>query len=294
MYAQAHNLFIFFCEILQESSATPAQNLNRVILSIFLQLSELEVRELEEHDGFEDHHPISSKPHSPTMSPASPIQAFLKPPEIAQLHSRRHSENLVSFSKLPQSSPPPIQRAFVGLEETEEEEEEEEDEEEEEEEAHKEVQEFPECPSSSQLSLLPLTGLFELEKAQEQQNPSSSMSQFSDPFEPGDHDPEEPAAHLAPTLKSSDNGEMKIEAAESALNGNLSQPLPSAQKLLFFDLDRKRKAPAGLVTLAGDYIAAAASRNKLNPPHQTCSLERHTPRSLFFPLQTKKLSLSLR
>jgi hypothetical protein len=286
MYAQAHNLFLFFCEILQESSATPAQNLYRVVLSIFLQLSELEVRELEEHDGFEDHHPISSKPHSPTMSPASPIQAFLKPPEIAQLNSRRHSENLVSFSKLPQSSPPPIQRAFVDLEETEEEEEEEE--------AHKEVQEFPECPSSSQLSLLPLTGLFELEKAQEQQNPSSSMSQFSDPFEPGDHDPEEPPAHLAPTLKSSDNEEMKIEAAESALNGNLSQPLPSAQKLLFFDLDRKRKAPAGLVTLAGDYIAAAASRNKLNPPHQTCSLERHTPWSLFFPLQTKELTLSLR
>jgi hypothetical protein len=62
-----------------------------------LQLPELEVQELEEHDGFDDH-PLSSKPHSPTMPQASPIRAFLQLLEIAWL-----------------------QRASVDLEETEEE-----------------------------------------------------------------------------------------------------------------------------------------------------------------------------
>jgi hypothetical protein len=87
---------------------------------ITLQLPELEVQELEEHDGFDDH-PLSSKPHSPTMPQASPIKAFLQLLEIAWLNSRRHLELVQSLSKPPQASPLPIQRASVDLEETEEE-----------------------------------------------------------------------------------------------------------------------------------------------------------------------------
>jgi len=79
----------------------------------------LEVQELEQHDGFYDH-PLNSKPDSATMPPASPVKAFLKLPEIAQLNSRRHLELVWSLSKPPQAASPAIQRAFVDLEETEE------------------------------------------------------------------------------------------------------------------------------------------------------------------------------
>jgi hypothetical protein len=52
--------------------------------------------------------------------PASPIKAFLKLPEIAQLNNRRHLELVKCFVKPPQATSPAIQRAFVDLEETEE------------------------------------------------------------------------------------------------------------------------------------------------------------------------------
>ncbi len=99
--------------------------LNQISMGLYcqfitLQLPELEVQELEEHDGFDDH-PLSSKPHSPTMPQASPIKAFLQLLEIAWLNSRRHLELVQSLSKPPQASPLPIQRASVDLEETEEE-----------------------------------------------------------------------------------------------------------------------------------------------------------------------------
>jgi len=63
-----------------------------------LQLAEVEVQELEQHDGFYDHL-LSSMPNSPTMPPASPIKAFLKLPEIAQLNNRRHLELVQWFVK---------------------------------------------------------------------------------------------------------------------------------------------------------------------------------------------------
>ncbi len=84
-----------------------------------MQLAEVEVQELEQHDGFHDH-PLSSMPDSPTMPPASPIKAFLKLPEIAQLNNRRHLELVQCFVKPPQATSPAVQRAFVDLEETEE------------------------------------------------------------------------------------------------------------------------------------------------------------------------------
>jgi hypothetical protein len=59
-------------------------------------------------------------PDSPTMPPASPIKAFLKLPEIAQLSNRRHLELVQCFVKPPQATSPAIQRAFVHLEESEE------------------------------------------------------------------------------------------------------------------------------------------------------------------------------
>jgi hypothetical protein len=83
-------------------------------------LPELEVQELEEHDGFDDHS-LNNKPHSLKMPQASTMKAFLQLLEIAWLNSRRHLELVQSLSKPPQASPLPIQRASVDLEETEEE-----------------------------------------------------------------------------------------------------------------------------------------------------------------------------
>jgi hypothetical protein len=278
------------------------------------QLSELEGGgELEEHDddGFDD--PVS-KPHSLTMlDPTSPpIKAFLKLQEIEQLNKsrRRHPETVSLRSSKPHQVLSPMagakSRAFTAnLEESKL--------------GHKEqvLQEFLLLPgvclrSSSQLSLLPLPR-FELnltrEKTssttqQEQNNdnnnnnhPSSSTRfQFSDPFEPTTDPNNNPQLNaLPPVIKSSALPKgMKIGSSMESSFGNFSQqPFTSAQKLLLFDLKRKRKrtlaATQSLVSLVGDYWGAASTNQLKNPPppppppHTSSSLERLNPWSLSLP-----------
>lgn len=283
------------------------------------QLSELEGGgELEEHDddGFDD--PVS-KPHSLTMlDPTSPpIKAFLKLQEIEQLNKsrRRHPETVSLRSSKPHQVLSPMagakSRAFTAnLEESKL--------------GHKEqvLQEFLLLPgvclqSSSQLSLLPLPR-FELnlthEKTssttqQEQNNdnnnhPSSSTRfQFLDPFEPTTDPNSNPQLNaLPPVIKSSALPEgMKIGSSMESSFGNFSQqPFTSAQKLLLFDLNRKRKrklaATQSLVSLVGDYWGAASTNELKNPPppppHTSSSLERLNPWSLSLPF-TKWINLHI-
>ncbi|CAK9211618.1 unnamed protein product [Sphagnum troendelagicum] len=278
-----------------------------------IELSEFEGGgELEKHDdddGFDD--PVS-KPHSLTMlDPTSPpIKAFLKLQEIEQLNkSRRHHPETVSLqSSKPHQVLSPMagakSRAFTGnLEESKL--------------GHKEevLQEFLLLPgvclqSSSQLSLLPLPR-FELNHTREKtsnttqqeqhndnnnNNPSSSTRfQFSDPFEPSTDPNNNPQLNaLPPVIKSSVLPEgTKIGSSMESSFGNFSQqPFTSAQKLLLFDLNRKRKLAAtqSLVSLVGDYLGAASTNELKNPPHpppppHTSSLlERLIPWSLSLPL----------
>ncbi len=203
------------------------------------------------------------------LDPTSPpIKAFLKLQEIEQLNkSRRHHPETVSLqSSKPHQVLSPMagakSRAFIGnLEESKL--------------GHKEevLQEFLLLPgvclqSSSQLSLLPLPR-FELnltcEKTssttqQEQNNdnnnnnnPSSSTRfQFSDPFEPSTDPNNNPQLNaLPPLIKSSVLPEgTKIRSSMESSFGNFSQqPFTSAQKLLLFDLNHKRKLAAWLALL---------------------------------------------
>jgi hypothetical protein len=180
---------------------------------------------------------------------------------------------------------------------------------------HKEqvLQEFLLLPgvclqSSSQLSLLPLPR-FELnltcEKTssstqQEQNNdnnnnPSSSTRfQFLDPFEPStDPNNNNPQLNaLPPVIKSSALPEgTKIGSSMESSFGNFSQqPFTSAQKLLLFDLNRKRKLAAtqSLVSLVGDYLGAASTNELKNPPpppppHTSSLVERSIPWSITLP-----------
>ncbi len=249
------------------------------------------------------------------LDPTSPpIKAFLKLQEIEQLNkSRRHHPETVSLqSSKPHQVLPPMagakSRAFTAnLEESKL--------------GHKEevLQEFLLLPgvclqSSSQLSLLPLPR-FELnltrEKAsstthQEQNNdnnnPSSSTRfQFSDPFEPSTDPNNNPQLNaLPPVIKSSALPEgMKIGSSMESSFGNFSQqPFTSAQKLLLFDLNRKRKLAAtqSLVSLVGDYLGAASTNELKNlpppPPHTSSSLERLIPWSLSLPF-TKWINLQI-
>jgi hypothetical protein len=269
---------------------------------------------MEEHDddddddGFDD--PVN-KPHSLTMlDPTSPpIKAFLKLQEIEQLNkSRRHHPETVSLqSSKPHQVLSPMagakSRAFTGnLEESKL--------------GHKEevLQEFLLLPgvclqSSSQLSLLPLPR-FELNRTREKtssttqqeqnndnnnNNPSSSTRfQFSDPFEPSTDPNNNPQLNaLPPVIKSSVLPEgTKIGSSMESSFGNFSQqPFTSAQKLLLFDLNRKRKLAAtqSLVSLVGDYLGAASTNELKNPPpppppHTSSLLERLIPWSLSLPL----------
>jgi hypothetical protein len=267
---------------------------------------------MEEHDD-DDDDPVN-KPHSLTMlDPTSPpIKAFLKLQEIEQLNkSRRHHPETVSLqSSKPHQVLSPMagakSRAFTGnLEESKL--------------GHKEevLQEFLLLPgvclqSSSQLSLLPLPR-FELNRTREKtssttqqeqnndnnnNNPSSSTRfQFSDPFEPSTDPNNNPQLNaLPPVIKSSVLPEgTKIGSSMESSFGNFSQqPFTSAQKLLLFDLNRKRKLAAtqSLVSLVGDYLGAASTNELKNPPppppppppHTSSLLERLIPWSLSLPL----------
>jgi hypothetical protein len=243
------------------------------------------------------------------LDPTSPpIKAFLKLQEIEQLNkSRRHHPETVSlWSSKPHQVLSPMAgaktRAFTAnLEESKL--------------GHKEevLQEFLLLPgvclqSSSQLSLLPLPR-FELNLTREKtssttqqdqnnnnnnnNNPSSSTRfQFSDPFEPSIDPNNNPQLNaLPPVIKSSALPEgMKIGSSMESSFGNFSQqPFTSAQKLLLFDLNRKRKLAAtqSSVSLVGDYLGAASTTVLKNPPppppHTSSSLERLIPWSLSPP-----------
>lgn len=76
-----------------------------------------------------------------------------------------------------------------------------------------------------------------------------------------DEDEEEgtPSQAMLPEVEN----DVKIEPLKEEAQ-ELMQPLQSsAQKLLFFELDRKRKAPAGLPSLAIEYTGS--SHMKLKP-----------------------------
>ncbi len=251
------------------------------------------------------------------LDPTSPpIKAFLKLQEIEQLNkSRRHHPETVSLrSSKPHQVLSPIAgaktRAFTAnLEESKL--------------GHKEevLQEFLLLPgvclqSSSQLSLLPLPR-FELNLTREKTSSttqqehnnnnnnnnlsSSTRFQFSDPFEPSIDPNNNPQLNaLPPVIKSSVLPEgTKIGSSMESSFGNFSQqPFTSAQKLLLFDLNCKRKLAAtqSLVSLVGDYLGPA-STNKLKnppppPPHTSSSLERLIPRSLSLPF-TKWINLQI-
>jgi hypothetical protein len=76
---------------------------------------------------------------------------------------------------------------------------------------------------------------------------------------------------------------------ESSFGNFSQQPFTSAQKLLLFDLNRKRKLAAtqSSVSLVGDYLGAASTTVLKNPPppppHTSSSLERLIPWSLSPP-----------
>lgn len=174
---------------------------------------------------------------SPSASQQSPLQAFLKPPEKAQFKKSQATPSLAAckcaplkvFNLKTRPCRPP--------------------------------QDSP-SPSISRLSPLHACA-FDTEpiRKHQDQTTSASTSQKSVSEAPDNQKItekyEETPSHSAP-LETEDANMDSVQA----MTVDITQPHSSAQKVLFFELDRKRKAPAGLPNLAVDCTGSARTKPK--------------------------------